>query len=96
MQAMGHPIDYVERSDFEKALSDAQNDPRKAKLLTSLIAYDYGEGNRKRQIIPYLREHTLQVLYRLGFSWPAIDPDYFSRFIDYLNGMGYFDNTQGL
>lgn len=37
MQAMGHPIAYVERSDFEKALSDAQNDPRKAELLTSLI-----------------------------------------------------------
>lgn len=95
MQAMGHPIDYVERSDFEKVLSDAQNDPRKAELLTSLIAYNYGEGVRKRQIIPFLREHTLQVLYRLGFSWPAISPDYFSRFIDLLNGLGYFDDIPG-
>lgn len=91
MKAMGHAISYRERSDFDEAFAKAQSDPGKATMLTSLMAYSYGAGERERKTLIMDREYTLQVLYRLGFTWPLTSWDFFRRFMGVLNGLGYFD-----
>lgn len=93
MRAMGHQIDFVEREAYEEDLASALSDPKRAELLTSLMAYTFGEGERKRKLIEVNRDYTLQVLYRLGFTWPMTSWDYFRRFMGLLNGFGYFDES---
>ena len=90
---MGHQIDFVEREAYEEDLASALSDPKRAELLTSLMAYTFGEGERKRKLIEVNRDYTLQVLYRLGFTWPMTSWDYFRRFMGLLNGFGYFDES---
>jgi len=93
MNAMGHPIRYTERDEYERAFAEAQNDPEKAALLTSLIAYTSNADERERKILSMDRKYTLQVLYRLGFVWPITSWDFFRRFMNVLNGLGYFDKS---
>jgi hypothetical protein len=33
----------------------------------------------------------MQVLYRLGFTWPVTTWDYIGRFVSALAGLGYFE-----
>ncbi len=91
MRAMGHPVEYVEPEVFREAFAKAQSNPKKASRLTSLMAYAHGFGERKRVRFTMSREYTLQVLYRLGLSWPVTSWDYLRRFMNVLNGLGFFD-----
>ena len=90
MEAMGYPVKMMERDDYEKAFAAAGSDPKKASLLTSLMAYDVGKGERPRVMYSMNRELTLQILYRLGFFWPTTSWDYLRRFLQVLSGLGYF------
>jgi len=44
-------------------------------------------------MLPMNREHTLQVLYRLGFTWPTTSWDYLKRFLQVLNGLEFFEES---
>ena len=35
--------------------------------------------------------YTMQVLYRMGFRWTPTSTDYVERFIEALEGLGFFD-----
>ena len=35
--------------------------------------------------------YTMQVLYRLGFSWNPTSTEYVEQFLDALEGLGFFD-----
>ena len=91
MKEVGYPVTLMERDEYEKAFAAAGSDPRKAAHLTSLMAYDVGKGERERVLYDMDREHTLQVLYRLGFFWPTTSWDYIKRFMQVLNGLGFFE-----
>ena len=91
MSRMGYPIRYVEREEFAKAFAEAQNDPRKASTLTSIMAYMPSTGGQQTVRLTRKCEYTLQVLYRLGFSWPITTWDYIERFVSALSGLGYFE-----
>jgi hypothetical protein len=52
-----------------------------------------GKGERERVMLPMNREHTLQVLYRLGFIWPTTSWDYLKRFLQVLNGLEFFEES---
>ena len=88
---LGYNIDYVEREEFAKAFSMAQNDPEKAAELTSMMAYMTVPGGRQTVRITRECEYTMQVLYRLGFTWPVTTWDYIGRFVSALAGLGYFE-----
>lgn len=93
MQKMGLPVEIAESREYEAALEMAEADPEKARILSSLIAYrNMGHG---RQIRPVSRsnEYTLQVLSRLGFQWPITSREYMERFLQALQGLGYFDEA---
>lgn len=86
----GINIPYVEKEDYEKALSQAFSDATKAPLLQSLMAYQNAPG---KYVVnngdDY--EYTTQVLLRLGFRWNFTSWDYMERFITAIQGLGFFD-----
>ena len=86
----GINIPYVEKEDYEKALSQAFSDNTKAPLLQSLMAYQNAPG---KYVVnngdDY--EYTTQVLLRLGFRWNFTSWDYMERFITAIQGLGFFD-----
>ncbi|HHX62440.1 MAG TPA: amino acid adenylation domain-containing protein, partial [Epulopiscium sp.] len=91
MNKMGFEIEFSEIDEYEKAFEKAKQDPEKAKILSSMIAYaNMGHG---REIVPIATdsEYTVQVLYRLGYQWPVTSKSYIERFMNALNGLGYFD-----
>lgn len=65
------------------------DNPDLVTLLRPLMAYDLG-GNRKIRNIETTNDYTTQVLYRLGFQWPATAADYVHRFVDTIVGFDYF------
>ncbi|MBO4375354.1 MAG: amino acid adenylation domain-containing protein [Lachnospiraceae bacterium] len=88
MQERGFDISCVEDTEFSKALTEAEKDPRKAAILSSFLAY-----NRKIPTVPVPVEceFTSQVLSRLGFFWNMPDREYIRRFINGISELGFFD-----
>ena len=88
---IGYNVDYVEREEFAKAFAKAQSDPEKASTLTSLMAYMQLPGGRRKKNYGKKCDQTMQILYRLGFSWPETTRDYIDRLVAALAGFGFFD-----
>jgi len=91
LSKLGYTIRYVERPEFAKAFAEAGSDPEKAAELTSIMAYMTSPGGREAVRLERHCEYTMQVLYRLGFRWPATTWDYIQRFVSALAGLGYFE-----
>ena len=53
------------------------------------MAYNLS-GSHKTRWIESTNDCTTQVLYRLGFQWPATAIDYVHRFVDTIVGFDYF------
>lgn len=91
MNDLGLAVRFAEPAEFEAEFEAAKHDPAKAGFLTSLMAYNTGDGEEERTLVKVNSEYTYQTLYRLGFVWPTISEDYIRRFINALRGLGYFD-----
>ena len=57
----------------------------------SSIAYRSGEHDAQVITFPKNNRYTMQVLYRMGYQWPVTTPEYLERFIEALNGLGFFE-----
>ena len=91
MAVCGLEVAPVEREEFVRALKEAESDPDKARVLTSMLAYAR-KATVNPPVIPVAgNAYTMQVLYRLGFRWTATSIDYVERFLDALEGLGFFD-----
>ena len=90
MQSCGLDIKFVEQEEFQKAWQAAEENPDKAKILTSSIAYR--SGNKESEVITFPKNnaYTMQVLYRLGYSWPVTMWEYVKKFINMLQKLGFF------
>ena len=91
LKACGYPIKYVEREEFAVAFKNAENNPEKAKVLTSIMAYLKSEDEKDVVMLQRQCSYTVQVLYRMGFCWPITNWDYISKFVTTLRGLGFFD-----
>ena len=89
MEKLGLPVKPVEREDFDAAMAKAGDDPVKAKLLTSMLAYQ--SGNKRDTHIARHNTYTMQTLYRMGYRWPVTSWDYVAQFIGAIKGLGFFD-----
>ena len=89
MTRCGLTIKPVERDEFNEAIRTAEGDPVKARLLTSMLAYQSGSKNNIN--IPRHNSYTMQVLYRMGYQWPVTTPEYLEKFINALKGLGFFE-----
>ena len=88
---IGKATRQVENEVFIKALETAKQDPEKAKLLSSLIAYEDMAHGQKAVMIPTDNHYTSQVLYRLGFRWSSTSWDYVDQMLTAISGFGYFE-----
>lgn len=93
MRKLGFKIDDVEQKVFEGIVMEAGQDPRKAALIQSLLAYTpnirgkfFANNNRDNSF-------TTQMLMRLGFNWPFTTWDYMERMITAIQGLGFFDDN---
>ena len=89
MGNLGLPVRPVERENFDAAMAKAGDDPVKAKLLTSMLAYQ--SGGKHVAHIPRHNSYTMQVLYRMGYHWPVTSWDYVSQFISMIKALGFFE-----
>lgn len=92
MRNLGFTIDAVEQDRFNEIVLEAGQDPRKAALLQSLLAYT--SNIRNKCVTPNGRNYTFttQVLMRLGFEWSFTTWDYMEQFITAIEGLGFFDD----
>ena len=85
------PVIPVEAEKFLARMQEAENDPKMAQILTSMLAYK-GSATIKPPIIPTADSNfTNQILYRKGFSWAVTTIDYISQFLSALKTLGFFD-----
>ena len=90
MKEAGLDIRLAETDEFVSRLDRVRSDPKKAAMLTTLLAYDNKDSSKKVEMISVDNEYTTQVLYRYGFQWPLTASDYVSRFVDTIIGFDYF------
>ena len=91
MREEGLRIEFVDDDVFERALSAAMKDPKRAERMTSLIAYQNAAQGRIVSAIGAQNDYTTHALLRRGWSWPRPSEDYLGKFIRGLAGMGIFD-----
>lgn len=91
LRHVGEGVKFVEIATFSEALEEAKEDPVKAKQLSSLLAYQNMAKGQKSTDVLRQNAYTMQVLYRLGFSWSVTSWDYVDRFMTAIEGLGFFD-----
>lgn len=86
----GIAIEPCEACEYERRLGEAMRDPRKAKQLNALIAYQ--EHGKRIVPIKSVNSYTSQVLLRLGFMWPITSEAYLKQFFVMMDSLGFFDS----
>ena len=90
MNLQGMHIRFVDSEEFAAALAEAQKDPEKAAILSSMTAYmNIGHG-RDVAVLPAESHYTTQILARMGFFWNASNEKYVDDFISMLQGFRFF------
>ena len=90
MQSCGLDIKFVEQEEFQATWQAAEEDPIKANILTSSIAYRSGDKDAKVITFPKNNLYTMQILYRMGYGWPMTMWEYIEKFINMLQRLGFF------
>lgn len=93
MQKAGIDIRLVEDKQFREALKEAEKDPKKAAILQSMLAYANSKDAASMVPVQASCEYTTQVLARMGFFWNETGEEYIQKFIDALQGLGFFDEA---
>ena len=88
---VGTDIQFVEKEEYDAALEAASADPAKAKILSSLLAYQDMAHGMKATDVDRSNQYTCQVLYRLGFKWSPTTWDYVDQMLGAISGLGFFD-----
>ena len=84
-------IKFVEYEEFSEALNEAQQDPEKAAILSSMTAYMNMAHGKKVITLPCDAHYTTQVLARMNFFWNASNEKYVDDFINVLRGFRFFE-----
>ena len=90
MNENGSSIRFVEYDEFAAALHEAQKDPDKAAILSSMTAYMNTAHGKKITALPFSAHYTTQILARMGFFWNASTEKYVDDFINVLRGFMFF------
>ena len=91
LTTVGDGVRFVEQEEFADAMERAKEDPQKAKLLSSLLAYQDMAHGQKTTDVKRDNDYTTQVLYRLDFSWSPTSWDYVERMLTAIGGFGFFE-----
>lgn len=94
MKEYGMDIELSEDEDYERALEETRQDPEKAKVLSSMIAYQNMGHGKKTVGIAKENAYTMKVLYRLGYHWPTTSREYVGKLVAALDGLGFFKEQE--
>lgn len=86
----GSPLEYLETSAFAQRMEAAKADPEKAKILSSILAYDQAEGQVQLVENQAANRFSMQVLHRLGFRWNETSGAYVDMIFGMLDSMRFF------
>ena len=91
LDKVGTKMQFVEPEVFGYAMQQAAQDPQKASLLTTMVAYQNIAHGQPTQIVDRNNAYTSQVLLRLGFRWTEPDNEYIGRMLTAISQLGFFD-----
>ena len=86
----GMKLDVVPENAFAERLHAALGDEHLNLEVSSLLSYRTNNGQVYRPVACG-NAYTVKALYRLGFSWPVVTPDYIEMAIRALKSLGFFD-----
>ena len=86
----GNRMDYVEFPEFMAQVQALMAQPDKAQLLSSLVAYAQSPTEQETVINQPSVHFTMQVLYRLGFTWDHTSSAYVDMIFEMLRTLQYF------
>ena len=82
----------AEDKEFAEALEEAMHDSEKQKGLYGLVT-TVGMGTKKERILtPVNNDYTVLALCNDDIYWPILSEHYLAAFIDFLKGLGYWDD----
>lgn len=86
-------IEEVEEDTFQQRLQEAGQDPQKAQVLQSMLAY---KTTGKDVILGFQKynPYTCNVLARLGFHWNTTSWDYVNRFVQAIASLDFFEDKR--
>ena len=93
MNRSGIGVDFVEDGVFAEALSQAEKDPQKAAILSSMLAYKNMAHGKKLVLIRPVNNYTTQALAKMGFFWKPSSEKYVLDFIAALSSLQFFDSS---
>ncbi len=91
LRERGYNIRFVEEDEFNAELLKAGEDPAKAAIFSSLLAYVNASADEKLQSVGIDCTYTNDVLCRMGFLWNITDKLYIEKFLTALEGLSFFD-----
>ena len=91
LKSLDTDIRLVEKEEYDAALEVSGADPAKAKILSSLLAYQDMAHGMKSTDVDRSNAYTMQVLFRLGFRWSPTTWDYVERMLNAISGLGFFE-----
>ncbi len=91
LKSLDTDVRLVEKEEYDAALEAAGTDPSKAKILSSLLAYQDMAHGMKSADVDRSNAYTMQVLFRLGFRWSPTTWDYVERMLNAISGLGFFE-----
>lgn len=91
LENCGMRLDVVPAESFRRRLRVMQTDPDHSLEVSSLLSYQTNDDSLYRYV-NVSNAYTVKALYRLGFSWPVITPEYIERAIRVMAGFEFFDD----
>lgn len=87
----GCPADVLLTSAFGVTVSVWGADPEKARILSSIIAYNQAEGQTPMVENQADNTYTMNVLHRLGFRWDETSRSYVDMIFEVLDSFRFFE-----
>ena len=91
MRERGKNIRFVEKDEFNAEMMKAAEDPAKAAIISSLLAYAHAVPDDTLKPVSTNCTYTNDILYRMDFMWDITDRQYVERFLTALEGLRFFD-----
>lgn len=90
MREVGIDVRLAEDDEYQAALAAALRDKSRAEQLVSLVAYQNVAQGRVAAPLGSSNDYTSQILYRKNWRWPETSSDYLKKFLEGMQGLGYF------
>jgi nucleoside-diphosphate-sugar epimerase len=90
----GYPVRGAEPEEFMAALNEALSNDKSREAVSSLVAYNSNDNTEEIGPESCDNSLTMQILERLGYSWPETGVSYIRKFIRKLGEKGYFGGNE--